>query len=120
MQTYLIRYLVQHAEQFRPQLKRQRLETNQVRKFLDALNRLKTILAQTEEKDEGARFAKIEAEVVPIKPKLAYAAARQKAAKALSEVMSAAIDKTQSSRDFERLVQIVESIIAYHRAEGGK
>lgn len=120
LQTYKIRDLVKHAEQFGPELKRRRLETNQVRKFLDALNRLKTILAQTEEKDEGTKFAKIETEVVLLKPKLAYAAARQKAAKPLSKVMSAAIDKTHSSKDFDRLVQLVESIIAYHKAEGGK
>lgn len=34
--------------------------------------------------------------------------------------MSAAIDKVHSKEDFERLVQLVESIIAYHKAEGGK
>lgn len=120
LQAYPIRDLVKDAERFGPELKRQRLETNQVRKFLDALNRLKTTLAQAQEKDEAAKFAKIETEVVLLKPKLAYAAARQKAAKPLSEVMSAAIDKTQSSQDFDRLVQLVESIIAYHKAEGGK
>ena len=34
--------------------------------------------------------------------------------------MSAAIDKVHSREDFERLVQLIESIIAYHKAEGGK
>jgi CRISPR-associated protein Csm2 len=114
LKTYPIRDLVKHAEQFGPYLKQQRLETNQVRKFLDAVNRLKADLAETGE------FAKVETEIVLLKPKLAYAAARQRAAKPLGEVMSAAIDKVHSKEDFERLVQLLESIIAYHKAEGGK
>jgi CRISPR-associated protein Csm2 len=114
LKTYPIRALVNHAEKFGPYLKQQRLETNQVRKFLDAINRLKSVLAQENE------FSKIETEVVLLKPKLAYAAAREKAAKPLSQVMSKAIDKVESKEDFERLVQFIESIIAYHKAEGGK
>ncbi len=114
LKTYPIRDLVKHAEEFGPYLKQQRLETNQVRKFLDAVNRLKADLAETGE------FAKVETEIVLLKPKLAYAAARQRAAKPLGEVMSAAIDKVHSKEDFERLVQLLESIIAYHKAEGGK
>lgn len=114
LKTYPIRELVKHAEQFGPYLKQQRLETNQVRKFLDAVNRLKADLGETGD------FAKIETEIVLLKPKLAYAAARQRAAKPLGEVMSAAIDKVHSKDDFERLVQLLESIIAYHKAEGGK
>ncbi|MBE9186346.1 type III-A CRISPR-associated protein Csm2 [Microcoleus sp. LEGE 07076] len=114
LKTYPIRDLVKHAEDFGPYLKQQRLETNQVRKFLDAVNQMKVTLAQTND------FSKIEIEVVLLKPKLAYAAARQKAAKPMSDVMSAAIDKVRSTEDFERLVQLIESIIAYHKAEGGK
>lgn len=114
LQTYPIRDLVHHAEQFGRHLKQQRLETNQVRKFLDAINRLKSILAQEND------FSKIETEVVLLKPKLAYAAAREKAAIPLSKVISKAIDKVDKAEDFERLVQFIESIIAYHKAEGGK
>ncbi|MCT7995980.1 type III-A CRISPR-associated protein Csm2 [Laspinema olomoucense] len=114
LKMYPIRDLVNHAEKFGPYLKQQRLETNQVRKFLDAINRLKSVLAQEND------FSKIETEVVLLKPKLAYAAAREKAAKPLSQVMSKAIDKVASTEDFERLVQFIESIIAYHKAEGGK
>jgi CRISPR-associated protein Csm2 len=114
LKAYPIRTLVEHAKEFGPYLKNQRLETNQIRKFLDAINRLKADLA---EKDD---FSKVETEVVLLKPKLAYAAARQKAAQPLSRVMSAAIDKVYSKEDFYRLVQLIESIIAYHKAEGGK
>ncbi|MBE9214598.1 type III-A CRISPR-associated protein Csm2 [Plectonema cf. radiosum LEGE 06105] len=114
LKTYPIRELVKQAEQFGPYLKQQKLETNQVRKFLDAVNRLKADLGETGD------FTKIETEIVLLKPKLAYAAARQRAAKPLGDVMSVAIDKVHSKEDFERLVQLLESIIAYHKAEGGR
>lgn len=175
LKTYPIRELVKHAEEFGPYLKQQRLETNQIRKFLDAVNQLKANLAQEREKEidaldkfkanleqeheeikqklvkeeneviedfsqrkkieqehektkqerikferERLNFDKIETDVVLLKPKLAYAAARQKAAKPMSEVMSVAIDKVHSTEDFKCLVQLIESIIAYHKAEGGK
>ena len=115
LKDYPIKDLVKHAEEFGPYLKRQKVETNQVRKFLDALNRLKLTLAR-----ENNDFAKIETEMVFLKPKLAYAAAREKAAIPLKDVMSLAIDKVHSTEDFTRLVQLIESIIAYHKAEGGK
>lgn len=114
LKTYPIRDMVNHAAVFGPYLKQQRLETNQVRKFLDAVNRLKAELAETGD------FATIETEVVLLKPKLAYAAARQRAAKPLGDVISTAIDKVYTTEDFERLVQLIEAIIAYHKAEGGK
>ncbi|KPQ40456.1 MAG: subtype III-A CRISPR-associated protein Csm2 [Phormidium sp. OSCR] len=114
LKDYYIRDLVNHAEEFGNFLRSERLETNQVRKFLDAINQLKTEL--TKDND----FKQIETGVVLLKPKLAYAAARQKAAKPLSQVMSKAIDKVKTTQDFERLVQFIESIIAYHKAAGGK
>lgn len=135
LQTYPIREMVNQAQVFGPYLKNQRLETNQVRKFLDALNRIKVKSARisldnhqldpTSDSPENAKqeakaFAALETDIVLLKPKLAYAAARQKAAQPLSEVMSSAIDQVLSIKDFQRLVQLIESIIAYHKAEGGK
>jgi CRISPR-associated protein Csm2 len=113
LKEYPIRKLVNHAQEFAPELRQRRLETNQIRKFLDAINQLKAQLI-------GGDFSEIEAEVVLLKPKLAYAAARQDAVKPLNKVMAAAIDKTHTKEDFDRLVQLIESIIAYHKAEGGK
>jgi CRISPR-associated protein Csm2 len=130
LKDYPIRKLVEDAQVFGPELKRQRLETNQIRKFLDAINRLKAKYGQDneeidksdmeEEDKEKARFVKIKDEIILLKPKLAYAAARQDAVKSLSKVMSAAIDKVHTKEDFDRLVQLIESIIAYHKAEDGK
>jgi CRISPR-associated protein Csm2 len=111
---YRIRTLVEHAEDFGIYLQQKQLKTNQVRKFLDAVNRIKADLTDDDQ------FSKIETEVVLLKPKLAYAAARQESVQALSKVMSAAIDKVHSIDDFYRLVQFLESTIAYHKAAGGK
>jgi CRISPR-associated protein Csm2 len=113
LKDYPIRDLVQHCEKLGPELKRKKLETNQIRKFLDAINQIKADLS-------NRSFEDMEVEVVLLKPKLAYAAARQDAVKLLSKVISAAIDKVRSKEDFERLVQLMESIIAYHKAVEGK
>lgn len=130
LKDYPIRQLVEHAEQFGPALKEQKLETNQIRKFLDAINQIKAKLSQIEEEvnqlkltdaeKAKQRFIRIEEDVVLLKPKLAYAAARQDAVKALNKVMSGAIDKVHSEEDFGRLVQLMEAIIAYHKAKDGE
>jgi CRISPR-associated protein Csm2 len=116
--SYPIRTLVEQSEQFGYFLKNSRLETNQIRKFLDAINRVKVKLNQ--DKDDEQIFNDIEPEIVLLKPKLAYAAARQRSAKPLSDVMSIAIDNVKTVEDFKRLIQFVESIIAYHKSAGGK
>lgn len=123
LKDYPIRSLVQQAEALGYHLKQQRLETNQIRKFLDAINQIKYILALDDEiiqnakteDQEKLKFSKIETEIVLLKPKLAYAAARQTAVKPLNEVMKFAIDRVKTSEDFYRLVQFIESIIAYHK-----
>ncbi len=91
-----------------------KLKTNQVRKFLDAVNRLK---AQPEKEKD---FEEIKSGVQLLRPQLAYAAARQKGAVDLQLVMEAAINQINEAEDFTRFVQLTESIIAYHKAAGGK
>lgn len=137
LSDYSVREMVQHAEKFGLALRQQRLETNQIRKFLDAINQIKAkavderakalankdenkLIAEDLQKIETEIFSKIETEIVLLKPKLAYAATRQNAVEPLQRVMSAAIDKTHNADDFKRLVQLIESIIAYHKAAGGK
>jgi len=125
LHEYDIRTLVKQSEEFGRYLKDQELKTNQIRKFLDAINRIKAQIAQGDLDEKYPRshadlFEDIKVDVVLLKPKLAYAAARQRAAKSLSDVMSVAIDEVHDLKDFERLVQMIESIIAYHKAAGGK
>jgi CRISPR-associated protein Csm2 len=121
LRNYEIRQLVTEAKLLGEYLKEQGLKTNQIRKFLDAVKRMKVKLAQ----DKEDSFSVIEDELFLLKPKLAYAAVRQQdrggnPVKPLSDVISEAIDKVKDSPDFYRLVQLIESIIAYHKAAGGK
>lgn len=127
LKYYPIRTLVKEAEEFGKYIKDKGLKTNQIRKFLDTVNRLKVeIKVQIKNKtiDSGViiltDLPKIDAELVLLKQKLAYASARQDAIKPLKEVMDAAIDKVQDSDDFERFFQLIESIIAYHKSAGGE
>jgi CRISPR-associated protein Csm2 len=125
LHEYDIKILVKQAEEFGRYLKEQNLKTNQIRKFLDAINRIKAQINQSEFHEQSLRdhtdsFEDIKVDIVLLKPKLAYAAARQRAVKPLSDVMSVAIDKVYDLKDFERLVQMIESIIAYHKAAGGE
>ena len=117
--------MIKQAEDFGYYLKNQKLETNQIRKFLDAINQLKSRLTQDDDdiirqlekeaEKEKLRFARIADELVFLKVKLTWSAAKQEAAKPFKEVMSVAIDKVYSTNDFYRLVQLIESIIAYHK-----
>lgn len=123
LEDYGIRELVEHTEQLGKELVHKGLKTNQIRKFLDAVNRLKSLLA----KDENRQFLTIESELVFLRPKLAYAAARQQKnnndlgpVAPFKQVLDAAIKKVKNTKDFERFIQLVESIVAYHKAAGGK
>jgi len=127
LKYYPIRTLVKEAEEFGKYIKDRGLKTNQIRKFLDTVNRLKVeIKVQIKNKKIDSEviiltdLPKIDTELVLLKQKLAYASARQDAVKPLKEVMDAAIDKVQDSEDFERFFQLIESIIAYHKAAGGE
>lgn len=116
--NYPIAVMVNHAEELGEELKRKKLKTNQIRKFLDAVNRIKVELNQ-----DGIEFEDVKPKIVLLRPKLAYAAARQPdQVELLSDILSVAIkeNKTDSKEDFERFVQFLESIVAYHKAAGGK
>ncbi|MEL7244353.1 MAG: type III-A CRISPR-associated protein Csm2 [Cyanobacteria bacterium J06636_27] len=121
LRNYEIKALVNESQDLGEYLKEQELKTNQIRKFLDAVNRLKVELAR----DKNESFSVIETDIFLLKPKLAYATARQDSnrgnpVKPLSNVITEAIDKVEDTPDFYRLVQLIESIIAYHKAAGGR
>lgn len=121
LKDYKTRELVEDTEELGKKLARD-LKTTQIRKFLDAVNRLKA------QPDRDKNFTeKIKPELDLLRPKLAYAAARQRRGdrdpgpvEPLRKVLEAAIKKVDKPEDFTRLVQLIESIIAYHKAEGGK
>lgn len=123
LQEYSIKDLVEQTEPFGKELAR-KLKTNQIRKFLDAVNLLKARLNKEKISEEDA-FGELHL----LRPKLAYAA-RQTSRDAspvepLKRVLEVAIQKIRKEpnffrEDFNRFAQLVESIIAYHKAEGGR
>lgn len=130
LKKYSIKTLVEQAKDFGYYLKYNKLETNQIRKFLDAINQLKSRLVQEdndeinkakdEKEKEQLRFARIQDDIIFLQVKLTWSAARQKAAQPFCNVMSEAIKKVHSTEDFYRLVQVIEAIIAYHKEAESK
>jgi CRISPR-associated protein Csm2 len=103
--------LVSYAEEFGKYLRSIYLKTSQIRRFLDAVNKIK---ATTDPRSFDR------AEVVLLKPKLAYAAGRQDQVRPLAEVLTVCIDKVKEYKDFKRFAQFLEAIIAYHKYYGGR
>ncbi len=104
--------LVKNAETLGKFFAEKKLTTNQIRKFLDAVNRLKL-----RKQKEPLNFRD---EAMMIKPQLAYAAERQKVVKPFMRVINACIDKVQDEKDLEIFVKFVEAIVAYHKYYGGE
>ncbi|MGB9892079.1 type III-A CRISPR-associated protein Csm2 [Thermodesulfovibrio yellowstonii] len=89
------------------------LKTSQIRKFLDGVRKLDNLFVR------GKNFDK--EQVILLKPKLAYAAGRQKEIKPLMEILGPAIDSgAKSYKSFKKLIALIEGIIAYHRYYGGE
>ena len=92
-----------------------RLKTSQIRKFLDAVNEIKSKGAQQPTNDAFYR-----SECMLLKPKLAYAAGRQDEVKPLMSVLVPCIDRVYKKEDFTNFYRFVEAIMAYHRFHGGR
>lgn len=94
--------------------RRDALSTNQIRKFLDAVNRLDNLRQK-----QG--FDEMKEQVVLLKPQIAYAAGRKrKEVGPLMEVLDPCLGRIKEEKDFKRLVRFVEAIVAYHKYYGGK
>ena len=91
-----------------------RLRTGQIRKFVDAVNEIKS--EGTQEKE--ANFFR--SQCLLLKPKLAYAAGCQEEVKPLMAVLAPCLDRVHNKDDFIRFYRFVESILAYHRYHGGR
>lgn len=99
--------------------RREGIKTNQVRNIFSTVLALRTKLKTEKEFTDD-----IHNDLVLIKPKLAYAAGRQRNVKPLYELLSQGITATVNSKDqvkgLENFIQLVESIVAYHKFHGGK
>lgn len=100
--------LVEAAEKLGEKLARN-LKTSQIRKVYGAVKKIQM-------SDEFRQN-----ELVMLKPKLAYAAARNNAVMDLKDALTQAIDQVgDDPKRFKNFVDFFEAILAYHKAAGGQ
>jgi len=105
--------LVEYADNLGDYLAREvKLKTSQIRKFLDAVNEIKS--RSFREKFDFER------EVILLRPKLAWAAGRQREVGPLMRVLDPCMKRVKDEKDFTNFARFVEAIVAYHRFHGGK
>lgn len=101
--------LVTAAKDLGETLKNRGLKTSQIRKVYGAVKKI-----QMSEKVQ-------QNDLVMLKPKLAYAAARNRAVTDLKDALTQAIDKVGDDKEkFKNFVDFFEATLAYHRAAGGE
>lgn len=106
--------LVEIAEETGRILSDEKLKMNQIRRFLDGVRRIESELKGKVD------FRQIQDSIILLRPKLAYAAGREKKVKTLMAVLDPAIKSgAKSEKNFVKLLRLIEGIVAYHRFHGG-
>lgn len=100
------------------------LKMNQIRRFLDALRKIEQDYYQFNflKAAEKEQFkVRLKHSLAMLRPKLAYAAGRERNVRDLMIVLEPAIQAAARDPEnvFEKLLRFMESIIAYHRFHGG-
>jgi len=97
-----------------------RIKTNQIRNVFSTVNKIRAM-----QKKKSA-YENLERELILMKPKLAYAAGRNRDVRPFKDFLASAIDgvvgagescKTEALNNFFALI---ESVVAYHKFYGGK
>ena len=100
--------LVDAAEKLGETLKQRGLKTSQIRKVYGTVKKIQM----------SPEFC--QNDLIMLKPKLAYAAARERAVTDLKDALTQAIDRVGGDRQkFKNFVDFFEATLAYHRAAGG-
>lgn len=99
--------LVTAAENLGRKLARN-LKTSQIRKVYGAVKKIQ----MSEEFNRN--------ELIMLKPKLAYAAARKAEVEELKDTLTNAINEVDDDEKFKNFVDFFEAILAYHKAYGGE
>lgn len=101
--------LVNAAENLGNMLERRRLKTSQIRKVYGAVKKIQM-------SDDFKQN-----DLIMLKPKLAYAAARNDEVTDLKDALTQAIDRVgDDPGKFKNFVDFFEATLAYHRAAGGR
>ncbi|RMH04023.1 MAG: type III-A CRISPR-associated protein Csm2 [Nitrospirae bacterium] len=90
------------------------LKMNQIRRFLTELREIESMLKHNPEE------INLQDRVILLRPKLAYAAGRQREVRPFMEILDPAIKGVSTRKGFDNLLHVVESIVAYHRYYGGE
>jgi CRISPR-associated protein Csm2 len=117
--------LVEQAQQIGRQVAEAKLTTSQIRNVYGPVRQIEMTWPELTEHstEEDRRLAgKAYREVILLKPKLVYLAAREPKLAALEQYFGAAIDEIGNAKDeherrirFKRFVEFFEAILAYHR-----
>lgn len=121
--------LVDTAERRARNFKDDRLKTNQIRNFYAAVTAMRTDFQRLHgSSNVTADLEKIEWDLILLKPKLAYAAGRQRAVRAnFYPFMTEAIDavaavptaRTEDKKKaFKNFFDLIESVVGYHKFFG--
>lgn len=125
--TESARLLVKTAQDWGSYLanKKVGLSTSQIRGIFGQVRQIE--MNWPPDVDDPDRARRAERDLILLKPKLAYQAARdaeknrEKPVYQLERILSPAIDLVQGDRqNFQRFVDFFEAILAYHRSAGGK
>ena len=110
--------LVDAAKKLGKSLENRGLKTSQIRKVYGAVKKIQVSEA-FRQKDPTSMNDLIMNDLIMLKPKLAYAAARNRAVTDLKDALTQAIDKVDSPEKFKNFVDFFEATLAYHKAAGG-
>ena len=102
---------VKYAEDFGKFLKNNELTTSQIRNTYGELKRI-----------QMKGFDNETTSFYLLKPKMAYSVARngKSGQKMLGEVFNKAYDNVEKAEHYKNLMDFMEAVLAYHKAEGGK
>jgi len=110
--------IVNAAEQKAEQFRKDRLKTNQIRNVYSEINRLKLEFGQSDVNE-------IMTKIILLKPKLAYAAGRQRSVRQnFYPFMTGAIESVKSASDegkvkaIQNFFLLVESVVGFHKFYG--
>jgi len=113
--------LVEEADRFGEELAKNRLTKAQIRNIFGTVRQIEASWQSAEDSGVSLR------QLLLLKPKLAYQAARSAPVGPLRDVLDDAIDTVAEAKDpekqlerFERFVDLFEAILAYHTEAGGR
>ncbi len=117
--------LIRQADQIGKQAAETQLTTNQIRNVYGPVRQIELAWPEITDKsspDDRQRASAAYRQVVLLKPKLGYLAARDKKLKQLETVFDTAIDEIGKAANeherrvrFKRFVEFFEAILAYHK-----